>query len=52
MTTIELNNLYNTNKTFKEYVDKYSKTHGLLPEYAVKCMMVKQYAEYITGGKA
>ena len=51
MTMIELDNLYNTNKDFKEYVDKYCKAHRLLPEYAVKCKVVQNYAEWLRSGK-
>lgn len=51
MTLVELNELYNTNKNFSEYVDKYSKSHRMLPEDALKCMVVKNYANYIKGGK-
>ena len=47
MTPIELTELYNTNDRFKEYTDKYAKTHRLLPEYALKCIMVKQFAEWL-----
>lgn len=51
MTLIEINEMYNTNPTFKEYVDKYSKAHGTLPEYSMKCLVVKNYAEYLKGAK-
>ena len=51
MTIIELDNLYNTNKEFKEYVDKYSRAHRLLPEYTIKLKVVQNYAEWLRGGK-
>ena len=51
MTAIELNEMYKNNPTFKEYVDKYSRSHRTLPEDALKCMVVKNYANYIKGGK-
>lgn len=47
MTTIELAELYKTDDRFKDYVDRYAKTHRLLPEYALKCIMVKQFAEWL-----
>lgn len=47
MTEIEINELYKTNDKFKEYADKYAKHHGLLPEYALKCVMVRIKAEEI-----
>lgn len=50
MSMIDYWDMYNTCPTFKTYVDKYAKTHRLLPENAVKCMIVKQYAEYLKGG--
>lgn len=47
----KLKDLYDNNKKFKEYVDKYSKyskKHGIIfVEYALKCMMVQNYAEYL-----
>ncbi len=52
MTLVEINEMYNTNPVFKEYVDKYSKAHGILfTEYALKCLVVKNYAEYLKGAK-
>ncbi len=51
MTTVELTELYNTDKAFKEYVDKYCRCHRLLPEYAIKVKVVQNYAEYLKGGK-
>lgn len=47
MTTIELAELYKTDDRFKDYVDRYAKTHRLLPEYALNCIMVKQFAEWL-----
>lgn len=49
MTIIELTELYNTNDRFKEYTDRYAKTHRMLPECALKCIMVKQFAEWLKG---
>lgn len=51
MTLIELTELYNTNDRFKEYTDRYAKTHRLLPEYAIKVKVVQNYAEWLKGGK-
>lgn len=51
MTLIELDKLYNTDKAFKEYVDKYARCHRLLPEYAIKVKVVQNYAEWLKGGK-
>ena len=48
---VELIELYKDNIKFKTYVDKYAKLHGLLIENALKCMAVKNYAEYIKGGE-
>lgn len=51
MTLIELDKLYNTDKAFKEYVDKYARCHRMLAEDAIKVKMVQNYAEYLKGGK-
>lgn len=50
MTLIELDKLYNTDKAFKEYVDKYARCHRMLAEDAIKVKMVQSYAEYLKGG--
>lgn len=41
--------MYLTNETFRAYVDKYSRTHRMPPENAVKCLIVREYADYIRG---
>ena len=51
MTLIEINELYNTNKAFKEYVEKYSRSHRMMPEDALKHKIVQEYAEYVRGKK-
>lgn len=51
MTQIEINEMYKTNKDFKEYVDKYSRCHRMLAEDAIKCKVVQNYADWIRGGK-
>lgn len=51
MSLVELEDMYNSNPVFKEYVDKYAKAHGLMTEYALKCKVVQSYAEYVKGGK-
>ena len=51
---VVLLDLYNSNKDFKAYVDKYAKVHGkLFPEdcffddEVLQHAMVKNYAEYL-----
>lgn len=51
MTLVELDDMYNHDKTFREYVNKYARYHRTAPEYALKCMVVRKYAEYLKGGK-
>ena len=48
---IELTELYKSNSKFKTYVDKYAKAHGLLIENALKCVAIRNYAEYIKEGE-
>ena len=46
--------LYNTNDSFKEYVDKYCnclRHKGVTVEQALKCKTVQAYADYLTGDK-
>ena len=43
-----LKQLYDTNKDFKTYVDKYCLMHSLDIEIAFTHMLVKDYAEYVT----
>ena len=50
MTLVELDELYKTNKAFKEYVDKYCRCHKLMPEYAIKVKVVQNYADWLKGG--
>ena len=48
MDILKLKDMYDNNEKFKEYVVKYSKKHGIVfVEYALKCMMVQQYAKYL-----
>ena len=48
MDLIVLMDMYEHNDKFKEYVDKYSRTHGIaFVENALKCIMVQNYAEYL-----
>ena len=45
---IKLMDLYNTKPVFKEFVDKYMRCHGIkFVDRALKCMAVKNYAEYL-----
>lgn len=50
MTTTTLNNdvlsFYQTNENFRNYVDKYSATHKIPVDEALKHMMVKNVMEY------
>lgn len=43
--------LYETNRDFKEYVDRYckSKRHNKSVDDALKDLVVKQYADYLLG---
>lgn len=43
--------MYLTDDRFRTYVDKYAKTHRMPPENAVKCLIVKSYADYLKGGE-
>lgn len=44
--------LYNTNSKIKEYVDRFMKHHNVEKvEDAFKHCMVRNYVEYVTGGK-
>ena len=45
-----MNNLYETNSDFKEYVDRYSKCRRISVEEALEHELVKEYGRYITGG--
>ena len=48
MDILKMKDMYDNNKKFNEYVDKYSKKDGFIfVEYALKCMMVQNYAEYL-----
>jgi len=48
MTKMELFDLYNTNKKFKEYVDKYARAHNKpFPEDCFEHQIVKNYAESV-----
>lgn len=51
MTLVELADLYNTNKDFKEYVDKYAKCHRMMIGDTLKIKVVKNYADYLKGAK-
>lgn len=44
---IELMRLYKSNVEFKIYVDKYAKIHRLILKNALKCVAVRNYAEYV-----
>lgn len=44
---LDLKELYDSNKSFKDYVDRYAKANGLIfPEEAFKHEMVKNAYEY------
>ena len=45
---MNLNELYENNKDFKEYVDKYSKTHNITVETAMTHKLVKNVADQIS----
>lgn len=48
MDILKLKDMYDNNEKFKEYVDKYSKKHGIaFVDDALKCIMVQQYAKYL-----
>ena len=51
MTLVELADLYNTNKDFKEYVNKYAKCHRRMIGDTRKIKVVQNYAEWLRGGK-
>lgn len=47
---IDLFDLYNSDKEFKTYVDKYAKAHNkLFPEDTFKDAVVISYAAYLKG---
>lgn len=50
-----MKNLYQTNKDFKDYVDRYSKKYvegrSIPVEEALEHAMVRNYAEYLENGK-
>ena len=49
MDIVKLADMYQNNEKFKDYVDKYKRTHGIpLIEDVFKCIMVQSYAEYLT----
>lgn len=39
---VEMNELYKSNKDFKEYVDKFCTKHRTLPELAFKTVIVQE----------
>ena len=41
-----MNNLYNNNDSFRQYVDRYCVKHEVIPEVALTHSMVKSAAEY------
>ena len=43
--------MYLTDDRFRTYVDKYCTKHRMSPENAVKCLIVKSYANYLKGGE-
>lgn len=43
---------YLTDDVFRKYVDKYCMKHKMPPENAVKCIVVREYANYLKGGGA
>ena len=59
MTQIEINELYKTNKDFKEYVDRYARCHRMMPDDAQKSLpdevlklaIVKYVAESKVNGR-
>lgn len=40
---------YNTNETFKRYVDKYAGLYGITVEEALKHKIIHNYCEYLKG---
>lgn len=42
--------MYLTDDKFRQYVDKYCMKHRIPPETAVKCLIVRGYADYLKGG--
>lgn len=51
MTLIEIHEMYKTSKELKEYTDKYARCHRMLPEDALEHKVVRNYAEWLKGGK-
>ena len=48
MDILKLKDMYDNNEDFKQFVNKYSKKHGIaFIENALKCMIVQNYAEYL-----
>jgi len=45
ITLTECNFAYKENAKVKEYVDKYCKKHGTIPEVALKHIIVQSYIE-------
>ena len=43
--------LYEENKEFRRYVDRYCVKHGITPEQAFGHLLVKYYAEYLKKSK-
>ena len=45
--TLNLHYMYDNNKDFKEYVDRYTKTYNIGVEIALTHRLVWEYANYI-----
>lgn len=51
MSLADIAELYKENSLFREYINKYSRAHRMLPEDTFKLKVVQSYAEYVKGAK-
>ena len=52
MDILKMTSMYQNNEDFRQYVDKYKKTHGIpFIEDVFKCIMVQNYAKYLIENK-
>lgn len=49
--SIEIDDFYNKNKDFKEYVDKFCTKHRTLPELAFKTVIVQEVYKAYKGAR-
>lgn len=48
---VEMNELYKSNKDFREYVDKFCTKHRTVPENAFKCVVVQEVYKAYKGAR-